>query len=213
MMAHLIPLNGKSPRVHATAFVAPTAVLVGDVTVGAEASVWFGAVLRGDHAEHGIVVGARTSIQDNCVIHVGTWGPTIVGDSVTVGHGAKFESCTIGDRTVVGMNAVILQNAVVGEECVLAANTVVLEGARIPPRSVVAGVPGKVKKTLEGSAAEWIARGNRHYVTLGRVYLEAGLGGTEAADLRCERCGGVMLERHCKLVCAVCGYQRDCSDP
>lgn len=211
-MAHLIEFNGKSPVVHPTAFLAPTAVLIGDVTVGPEASVWFGAVLRGDDPRNGIVVGARSSVQDNCVVHVGTWGPTLIGESVTIGHGAKFESCSIGDLTVVGMNAVILQSAVVGEECVLAANTVVLEGARIPPRSVVAGVPGKVKKTLEGSAAEWIAKGGRHYVALSRAYLSAGVGG-EPSGPRCERCGGGMLERHCKLVCVRCGYQRDCSDP
>lgn len=180
MAARLIPFNGKAPRVHPTAFVAPTAVLIGDVTVGPEASVWFGAVLRGDDPDHGIVVGAGSSVQDNCVVHVGSWGPTLIGEHVTVGHGAKFESCAIGDRTVVGMNAVILQNAVVGEECLLAANTVVLEGARIPPRSVVAGVPGRVKKTLEGSAAEWIARGGRHYVALARAYRAAGLDGRDA---------------------------------
>lgn len=181
-MAHLIPFNGKTPRVHASAFLAPTAVLIGDVTVGAEASVWFGAVLRGDDPDNGILVGEGSSVQDNCVVHVGTWGPTVIGRCVTVGHGAKFESCTIGDRTVVGMNAVILQNAVVGEECVLAANTVVLEGAHIPPRSVVAGVPGKVKKSLDGSAAEWIARGGRHYVSLSRAYLAAGIGDAGGGD-------------------------------
>lgn len=180
-MAHILAFNGKTPRVHPSAFVAPTAVLVGDVTVGPEASIWFGAVLRGDDPEHGIVVGAGSSVQDNCVVHVGTWGPTVIGERVTVGHGAKFESCRIGDRTVVGMNAVILQNAVVGEECVLAANTVVLEGAVIPPRSVVAGVPGVVKKTLDGSAAGWIAKGGRHYVALSRAYLAAGLGGDPAS--------------------------------
>jgi carbonic anhydrase/acetyltransferase-like protein (isoleucine patch superfamily) len=162
-------------------------------------------VLRGDDPEHGIVVGARTSVQDNCVAHVGTWGPTVIGEDVTVGHGAKFESCIIGDRTVVGMNAVILQNAVVGEECVLAANTVVLEGAVIPPRSVVAGVPGTVKKSLDGPAAAWIERGARHYVELSRAYLAAGP--------TCDVCGGTMIERHCELVCVRCGYQRDCSDP
>lgn len=181
-MAHLITYNGKSPRVHPTAFLAPTAVLIGDVTIGPEASVWFGAVLRGDDPDHGIVVGAGSSVQDNCVVHVGAWGPTLIGEHVTVGHGAKFESCTLGDRTVVGMNAVILQNAVVGEECVLAANTVVLEGARIPPRSVVAGVPGTVKKSLDGSAAEWIARGGRHYVSLSRAYLAAGIGDAGVGD-------------------------------
>jgi carbonic anhydrase/acetyltransferase-like protein (isoleucine patch superfamily) len=110
------------------------------------------------------------------VVHVGRWGPTVIGTDVTVGHGAKFESCVIGDRTVVGMNAVILQNATVGEECVLAANTVILEGRDIPPRSVVAGVPGVVKKTLEGSAAKWIEGGGAHYVELSRQYLRHGIG-------------------------------------
>lgn len=211
-MALVLPFGGKTPHIHATAFVAPTAVLVGDVTVGPEASIWFGAVLRGDDPDHGIVVGAGSSVQDNCMVHVGTWGPTVIGERVTVGHGAKFESCVIGDHTVVGMNAVVLQKAVIGAECVLAANTVVLEGAEIPPRSVVAGVPGRVKKTLEGSAAEWIARGGRHYIELSRQYLAAGIGGTSASP-RCDLCGAVMLERHCKLVCTACGYQRDCTDP
>ena len=133
-MAVIRPFNGKWPRVAEDAFLAPTAVLIGDVTVEAGASVWFGAVLRGDDPDHGIVVGAGTSVQDNCVLHVGTWGPTLVGEHVTVGHGAKFESCSIGDRSIVGMNAVILQEAVIGEECVVAANAVVLEGTHIPDR-------------------------------------------------------------------------------
>lgn len=178
-MALIFPFNGKTPRIHPTAFIAPNAVLIGDVTIGAESSVWFGAVLRGDDPDHGIVVGPRTSVQDNCVIHVGAWGPTVIGTDVTVGHGAKFESCVIGDRTVVGMNAVILQNAVVAEECLLAANTVVLEGKQIPPRSLVAGVPGTVKKTLDGSAARWIEGGGAHYVELSRKYLSEGIGARE----------------------------------
>jgi carbonic anhydrase/acetyltransferase-like protein (isoleucine patch superfamily) len=102
-----------------------------------------------------------------------------VGDDVTVGHGAKFECCTIGDRSVIGMNAVILQRAVIGAECVIAANTVVLEGAAIPDRSVVAGVPGVVKKTLEGGAADWIKGGGEHYVRLSRRYLAEGMGEAE----------------------------------
>jgi carbonic anhydrase/acetyltransferase-like protein (isoleucine patch superfamily) len=183
-MAHILPFRGKTPKIHPSAFLAPTAVLIGDVTVGPEASIWFGAVLRGDDPDNGIVVGARSSVQENCVVHVGVWAPTLIGDDVTVGHGAKFESCTIGDRTVIGMNAVILQRAVIGEECVVGANTVVLERAAIPPRSVVAGVPGVVKKTLEGSAAEWIARGGRHYVELSRGYLEQGIGLPPRADAR-----------------------------
>ncbi|MCG6956239.1 MAG: gamma carbonic anhydrase family protein [Gemmatimonadetes bacterium] len=175
-MAHILSFGGRTPKIHPTAFIAPTAVVIGDVTVGPEASIWFGAVVRGDDPQNGIVIGAGSSVQDNCVVHVGVWGPTVIGENVTVGHGAKFESCIIGNRTVVGMNAVVLQGAVIGEECVLAANTVVLEGARIPPRSVVAGLPGTVKKSLDGSAAEWIGRGGRHYVELSRSYLEQGFG-------------------------------------
>ena len=175
-MALILPFNGVRPTIHPTAFVAPTAVIIGDVTVGPESSIWFGAVLRGDDPDHGIVVGARTSVQENCVVHVGGWAPTVIGDEVTVGHGAKFESCRIGDRTVVGMNAVILQNVVIGEECVLGANTVVLEKTRIPPRSLVVGVPGQIKGTLDGNAAAWISRGGDHYVELSRQYLAEGIG-------------------------------------
>jgi carbonic anhydrase/acetyltransferase-like protein (isoleucine patch superfamily) len=206
-VAIILPFNGHTPEIAESAYLAPNAVVVGNVTIHERASIWFGAVLRGDDPANGIVVGAESSVQDNCVVHVGVWAPTIIGENVTVGHGAKFESCTIGDRSVIGMNAVILQGAVIGEECVVAANAVVLENAQIPARSVVAGVPGRVKKTLEGSAAEWIAKGGRHYVELGRQYL------AESDPIVCERCGGRMLNRHCKLVCLNCGYQRDCSDP
>jgi carbonic anhydrase/acetyltransferase-like protein (isoleucine patch superfamily) len=209
-VALIRPFNGKWPRVADDAFLAPTAVLIGDVTIGAGASVWFGAVLRGDDPDNGIVVGVGSSIQDNCVVHVGDWGPTVVGEHVTVGHGAKFESCSIGDRSIVGMNAVILQEAVIGAECVVAANAVVLEGARIPDRSLVAGVPGRIKKQLDGSAAEWVSRGGRHYVQLAEQYRSQGIGDSGSA---CELCGGPAIERNCKIICLKCGYQRDCSDP
>ena len=208
-MAVIIAIDGKAPNIHPSVFLAPTAVLIGNVTVGAESSVWFGAVLRGDDPDHGITIGRRTSVQENCVVHVGRWGPTVVGDDVTIGHGAKFECCTIGDRSVIGMNAVILQRAVIGAECVVAANAVVLEGAEIPDRSVVAGVPGVVKKTLAGGAADWIKDGGEHYVRLSRKYLAEGIGGAPPCDL----CGGPMRESHCKLTCDQCGYTRDCSDP
>ena len=185
-MATILEFDGKSPQIHPSVFLAPSAVIIGDVKIQAEASIWFGAVLRGDDPSHGIVIGPRTSIQENCVVHVGRWGPTVIGADVTMGHGAKLESCRIGDRTVIGMNATILQNAMVEEECLLAANTVVLENAEIPARSVVAGVPGKVKKRLEGSAAEWIKGGGAHYVSLSREYLRQGIGTgnpeTESSD-------------------------------
>ena len=212
-MATLVSFNGKTPRSHPSAFIASTAVLIGDVTIGEESSIWFGAVLRGDDANHGIVVGSRSSVQDHCVVHVGGWEPTIIGDGVTVGHGAKFESCTIGDGTVVGMNAVILPRAKIGTECVLAAGTVVLEGQDIPDRSVVAEVPGVIKKTLDGRAAKWVEGGGSHYVELSRDYLSQGIGRAEDATFYCDLCGAVMLNVHCKLTCPQCGYKRDCSDP
>ncbi len=174
-MALILPFRGKIPQIAPDAFIAPNAVLIGDVRVGARASVWFGAVLRGDDPENPIIIGEEANVQDGAVVHVGNWGPTIVGPRVTVGHGAVFESCEIGEGTLVGMNAVILQEAIVGRECLLAAGTVVLEGARIPDRSVVAGVPGKVRKTLEGSAAEWVTRSARHYTALSREYLAEGV--------------------------------------
>jgi len=179
-MAIVIPFGGVAPSIDPSAFLAPNAVIIGNVEVGAEASIWFGAVLRGDNPNHGIVIGARTSIQDNCVIHVGDWGPTVVGGDCTIGHGAVFESCTIGRATVVGMNAVILQRATIGSECVVAAGAVVKEGASFSDRTLVAGVPATARKTLEGSAASWVEGGGQHYVDLSRRYLAAGIGGDKA---------------------------------
>lgn len=122
---------------------------------------------------------------------------------MTVGHGAIMESCRIGKRTVVGMGAVVLQRADVAEGCVIAAGAVVKEGARIPPGRLVAGVPGRVRPLSTG-AASWTERSAAHYVELSRLYM---------ADSACDLCGGPTLERHCKITCLNCGYQRDCSDP
>jgi carbonic anhydrase/acetyltransferase-like protein (isoleucine patch superfamily) len=176
-VALVLPFNGKTPKVSSDAFLAPTAVLIGDVTVEKEASVWFGVVLRGDDPENGIVVGPRSNIQDNCVIHVGDWQPTIIGADVTVGHGAKFESCTIENGCVIGINAVVLQEARIGEGSLVAANSVVLEGTMVPPGSLFAGAPGKVRKVLGGSAAEFVRRSAGHYVKKSRAYLAQGLDG------------------------------------
>lgn len=202
-MARVIPFRGRVPRIAKSAFVAPTAVVIGDVVVGDEASVWFGAVLRGDHPENGIRVGARTNVQENTIIHTSEQGPTVLEEEVTVGHGALMESCRVGRRTVVGMGAVLLQRADVGEGCVIAAGAVVKEGAQIPPGSLVVGVPGRVRP-LSDAAASWIDRSAAHYVELSRGFM---------AESACELCGGPTLERHCKIVCLNCGYQRDCSDP
>ena len=175
-MAHIIPYCGKLPRVHPSAFVAPTAVLIGDVEVGEDASIWFGAVLRGDHPDHGIHIGARSSVQDNCVLHVSARGPTIVGEEVTVGHGAVFESCDIRRGALIGMNAVILHGAIIGEEALVAALSVVPEGMEVPGRTLVAGAPARVRKQLTGESAGWVRNSAHHYVELSRSYLDQGIG-------------------------------------
>ncbi len=174
-MANLIEFGGRRPRVHPDAFLAPTATLIGDVEIGPGSSVWFGAVLRADDPGHGIRVGARTSIQDNCVIHVSARGPTLVGDEVTVGHGAVFESCTIGRGALIGMNAVLLQGVVVGEEALVAALSVVPAGMEVPARTLVAGTPARIRKSLEGPSAAWIQGSAEHYAELARAYRRQGV--------------------------------------
>lgn len=173
-MAQIIPFEGVTPRVDPTAFVAPTAVLIGDVEVGPEASVWFGAVLRGDHPDHGIRIAAQANVQDNCVLHVSARGPTIVAEAATIGHGVCFESCEVGESALVGMNAVLLHGCVIGEEALVAAGSVVPENMRVPPRTLVAGVPATVRKELTGEAARWARESGDHYVELSRRYLAQG---------------------------------------
>ncbi len=172
----IIPYNGKIPRVHPTAFVAPTAVLIGDVEVGAESSIWFGAVLRADDPTHGIRIGARSSIQDNCVLHVSARGPTIVRDDVTVGHGAAFESCEIRDGALIGMNAVLLHGCVIGEQALVAALSVVPAQMEVPARTLVAGAPATIRKQLQGESADWIKGSAAHYVELSRHYMNEQIG-------------------------------------
>jgi carbonic anhydrase/acetyltransferase-like protein (isoleucine patch superfamily) len=172
-MALLIEYHGKRPQVAEDAFLAPTAVLIGDVTVGAGASIWFGAVLRGDFGS--IVVGPGTSVQDNAVIHVGVDWPTTIGANVTIGHGAVLEGCTIGDGAIVGMNATVLPRATVGAEAVIAAGSVVGEGGEIPARVLAAGAPAQVKKALGGSSLEWVRTAAPDYQQKAREYRAQGI--------------------------------------
>jgi carbonic anhydrase/acetyltransferase-like protein (isoleucine patch superfamily) len=171
-MANILPFGGVYPEIHPTAWLAQTATIIGNVKIGERASVWYGAVLRGDDLEREIVIGARTSIQDNCVIHVSAQGPTRIGEEVTVGHGAVLESCTVGRRALIGMNAVVLQRATVGEEALIAAGAVVGAGAEIPARRMAAGSPAQVKKELAGESLHWIRTGAEHYVELSGRYRE-----------------------------------------
>ena len=140
--AVLMPFGGRLPVVAEGAFVAPSAVLVGDVVVEEDASVWFHAVLRGDI--QAVRVGARSNIQDGAVLHVTKTLPVIVAEDVTVGHCAVLHGCRIGRGSLVGMSATVLDGAEIGEESVVAAGTVVSPGKKIPPRSMVMGIPGRV---------------------------------------------------------------------
>ena len=149
-------------------------MLIGDVEVGPESSVWFGAVLRGDNGP--IRIGARTSVQDNAVVHVSERGETIVGDDVTVGHCAVMEDCTIEPKALIGSNATLLNGCRIGEGALIAAGSVVGERSAIPARVVAAGAPATVKKALEGEAAAWIDVSSDVYVTLSRAYLEQNIG-------------------------------------
>jgi carbonic anhydrase/acetyltransferase-like protein (isoleucine patch superfamily) len=165
----LIALGDLAPRVAADAYVAPTAVLIGDVVVEEEASVWFGAVLRGDNAE--IRVGAGSCVQDNCVVHCAHDLPTTIGASVTLGHMAMLEGCVIEDGALVGMGAIVLQRARVGAGALVAAGSVVGEGMEIPPGILAAGTPAQVKRELAGSSASWVERAAREYRAQRARYL------------------------------------------
>jgi len=168
-MATVIELDGRTPRIADDAFVAPTAVLIGDVTVGAGASIWFGAVLRGDNSA--IVIGEGSNVQDNCVIHCADELPTVVGTNVTIGHMAMLEGCEIGDGALVGMGAIVLQRAKVGARSLIAAGAVVGEGMEIPGGVLAAGVPARVKKELEGSSQRWVETAALEYQSKRLRYL------------------------------------------
>jgi carbonic anhydrase/acetyltransferase-like protein (isoleucine patch superfamily) len=162
--------QGKRPVVGDSAFVAPNAVLIGDVTIEPGASVWFGAVLRGDFGA--IVVRRGANVQDNVVVHVDANHPTVVGENATIGHGVVLEACTIEPGAVVGMNAVVMNGAVVGEEAMVAAGAIVSEGMQVPPRHLAAGVPATVKKELSGRSLEWVRMAAPDYQRLAARYLE-----------------------------------------
>ncbi len=172
-MAHLIELDGVRPTIGEDVFLAPTAVLIGDVTIGDHATVWFGAVLRGDFSR--IEVGERSSIQDNAVLHCAVDLPTIVGADVTVGHGAMLEGCVVRDGALIGMGAIVLHHAHVGARAVIAAGGVVAERQQVRPGMLAAGVPVKEKKELSGSAQQWTEIATDDYQQLRTRYLSAGV--------------------------------------
>jgi carbonic anhydrase/acetyltransferase-like protein (isoleucine patch superfamily) len=157
---------------HPTAFIDPSAQVIGDVEIGKASSVWMNVVMRGD--VHWIRMGQRSNVQDGTIVHVmnGTH-PTAIGDDVTIGHGAIVHGCTLHDRVLVGMGAIILNGADVGEDSIVAAGTLLPEGMKVPPRSLVMGSPGKVRRTLtDGDVASILAFATR-YVDYRLDYMQS----------------------------------------
>ena len=159
------------PQVHADAWVAPTVVLAGRVSLAEQASVWYSSVLRADL--DAVTIGARTNIQDGCVVHADPGFPVTLGAGVSVGHRAVLHGCTIEDDVLVGMGAVVLNGARIGAGSLIAAGAVVLEGTEVPPGSLVAGVPGKVRRELGEQERANILRNAESYVALAATHAAA----------------------------------------
>jgi carbonic anhydrase/acetyltransferase-like protein (isoleucine patch superfamily) len=175
-MAIIRPFAGKTPNVHESAFVADGAVVVGDVEIAADVSLWFGAVVRGD--VNFIRIGARTNVQDYSVLHVTSrTHPTVVGADVTLGHRVTLHGCTVHDRCLVGIGAIVMDGAVVGEEAMVGAGALVAPGFAVPPRTLVVGAPAKVKRPLTGEEIAHLRASAENYVRYARQYLAEGWAG------------------------------------
>jgi carbonic anhydrase/acetyltransferase-like protein (isoleucine patch superfamily) len=170
----IAPFGDRVPRVDPSAFVVDSAVVVGDVVVGPEASLWFHAVVRGDVER--VRLGARTNIQDNATVHVtrDRW-PTLVGDDVTIGHAAVLHGCVVGDHCLVGIGAIVLDGAVLEAECLVGAGALVTPGTRVPPRSLVLGSPARRVRELTGDEVERLHRSAAGYVARAAAYRAQGL--------------------------------------
>ncbi len=157
----------RSGRIDPSVFIAPTATIVGDVTLGAESSVWFGTVLRGDIAP--ITIGRASNIQDGAILHVGKRFPCVIGDRVTLGHGAIVHGATVENDVLIAMAATVMNGAHIGSQSIVGAGAVVTEGCVIPPRSVVIGVPGRVSKAITAAQIALILQSAENYVAYARA--------------------------------------------
>lgn len=160
----ILGFGGQRPTIDSTAWVAPNATVIGSATLEAESSVYYGAVIRADMAE--VRLGHGSNLQDNVVVHTDTGHPSVIGAGVSVGHLAVIHGCTIGDNVLIGMGATVLNGAQIGTGSLIAAGTVVLEGTVIPPRSLVAGVPGKVRRELSDAEVDAVIVNAQEYLRL-----------------------------------------------
>ena len=166
----LKPYRGISPTIAPNAFIEDTAVVIGDVVIGSDSSVWFQAVIRGD--VHFIRIGHRTNIQDLCLLHVThDTHPLTLGDDVTVGHHAVLHGCTIHNRVLIGMGTIIMDGVVIEEDCIIGAGTLITEDVHIPSKSLVLGSPAKVKRTLTETELTWIKESALNYLRYAQQYV------------------------------------------
>ncbi|KGJ87471.1 gamma carbonic anhydrase family protein [Thalassotalea sp. ND16A] len=165
-------IGDKQPRFNGDYFVAPNASLIGDVIVENNASIWFNVVVRADNDT--ITIGENSNVQDGSVLHADDDVPLFIGTNVTIGHKVMLHGCTIGDGSLVGMNAVVLNGATIGKECLIGANTLIPENMVVPDGSMVLGSPGKIVKELSAEHREMIVNGAQHYVDNGIKYRETG---------------------------------------
>ncbi len=164
-------IEGKSPVIDEKAgFIASEAAVIGEAFLAEGVSVWFNAVIRADIAS--IRIGKNSNVQDCAVIHVDRGVPTVVGEGVTIGHGAVVHGCTVGDNCLIGMNAVVLSGAEIGNDCLIAAGSLVPQGMKIPDRSLVVGSPARVVKELKPGMVDAIRRNGSSYVSVSSDYLE-----------------------------------------
>ncbi|ALS23648.1 gamma carbonic anhydrase family protein [Paenibacillus naphthalenovorans] len=162
-------LGDVKPQLHPTAYTAPGAQLIGDITIGEESSVWFNSVLRGDNAP--IVIGDRTNIQDGCTLHVDPGLPLHIGNKVSVGHNVILHGCTIHDGALIGMGAIVMNHAEIGEQALIAAGTLITEKKKIPPGVLVMGSPAKVVRELNEEDLRVLQFVSDHYVGQSRRYM------------------------------------------
>ena len=164
------PFRNTQPKIHPTAFISDDAIVIGDVEVGEEASIWFGSIVRGD--VNYIRIGDRTNIQDACVIHVSSRDhPTVLEHEITVGHRVSLHGCHVEEGCLIGIGAIVLDGARIGRNSLVAAGSLITPGTDIPPRSLVMGSPAKVKRPLTDDELAYLDRSWRNYVELSRVYL------------------------------------------